>query len=74
MVSALHIEALPRSDSGLVSFPEPRIPDPEPRLWVSTGFCHLRGGRPAHGAPHVSAERNDVALVRRIALSERTDS
>ena len=40
-------------------------------LEVSTGFCHFRGGRPAHGAPHVSAETNDLALVRRIAVSER---
>jgi len=38
---------------------------------VCTGFCHLGGRRPAHGAPHVSAEGNDLALVRRIAVSER---
>jgi hypothetical protein len=40
------------------------------RVEVSTGFCHLRGSRPAHGAPHVSAEASDLALVRRIAVSE----
>jgi len=38
-------------------------------LEVSTGFCHLRGGRPAHGAAYVSAETNN--LVTRIAVSER---
>jgi len=43
-------------------------------LEVSTGFCHLRGRRPAHGAAYVSAERNDLALVRRIGVSERVDS
>jgi hypothetical protein len=40
---------------------------------LACGTVHLdaEGARPAHGAPHVSAERNDVALVRRIAVSEQ---
>ena len=40
---------------------------------LACGTVHLdaEGGRPAHGAPHVSAQANDVALVRRIAVSER---
>jgi hypothetical protein len=38
---------------------------------MSTGFCDLRGGRPAHGAAYVSPHTNDLALVRRIAVSER---
>ena len=38
---------------------------------VPTGLCHLRGGRPTHGASHVSEETNDLAPVRRIAVSEQ---
>ena len=71
MVSALHMEALPRSDSGFVSFPEPRIPDPEPRLGCPPDYViseaahrrmeHLMSRRkqttsPSSGAPLFPSE------------------
>src|SRR6516164_5479576 len=78
------MEALPRSDSGFVSFPEPRIPDPELRLGCPPDFViseaadrrmerlmsrRTRTTRPWSGASLFPSGPQLATLVRSVAES-----